>query len=118
MIKMAEFVSLLTAAGLGSIATLLVQFYLSNRKDFLKRVIAERREAFIGLLSALHRAGVEKTDSAAKEFAYWQMRCELVASKDVIEAIQDIINTNENRELRLIALEKLKDSMRKDLGIS
>ncbi|MGB0920245.1 MAG: hypothetical protein ACPG1C_02875 [Alphaproteobacteria bacterium] len=79
-----DFVSLLGAAGIGSVLTVLVQSWLVDKEKRELRSFSERKEAYVGLLQAYHRAAVEGGDEAAKEFAHWQMRCELVAPPSVI----------------------------------
>ncbi|MBS7789145.1 hypothetical protein KTR66_04015 [Roseococcus sp. SDR] len=114
---MLQLIPLLTAFGLGSIVTTLVQAWLSQRskKDELR--FQEKKAAYVGLLEAYHRAAVEGTDEAAKHFAYWQMRCDLVASKEVRDAIRLIIDTNDDRSGRVRAHATLQEAMRADLGI-
>lgn len=109
---------LLTAFGLGSIVTALVQSWLSNRSKRDERSFREKQAAYIGLLEAYHRAAVEGTEDAAKNFAYWQMRCELVAPEAVRKAIERIVETNEDRIGRPKAHEALKAALRADLGIT
>jgi hypothetical protein len=111
-------VPFLTAFGLGATVTAIIQAWLAKRAENSKRSFQERKECYVGLLEAYHRAAVEKTDEAAKNFAYWQMRCELVAPKQVRNAIVEIVNTNDDRERREIAHENLKDVLRKDLAIT
>ncbi len=111
-------IPLLTAFGLGSLLTAFLQHWFSVRSKKEARDFSERREAYIGLLEAYHRAAIEGTGEAAKTFAYWQMRCELVAPTDVRKAIADIIATNDDLPKRYIAHDKLKDAMRRDLKVS
>ena len=66
---------------------------------------------------AYHRVAVEGIDKARLNFAHWQMRCELIAPRGARDAIQDVIDTNDRPEARLIAHEKLQQVLRKDLGI-
>lgn len=113
-----DWVQLISAAGLGAIITTIIQSWLANRIATTQRNFEEKKEAYVGLLQAYHEAAVENTDKAAKNFAYWQMRVELVSNKKVRKAVQDIVDSNENRNKRLIAHEKLKDAFRTDLGIS
>jgi hypothetical protein len=68
-------------------------------------------------LEAYHRAAVEGTDETSKLFAYWQMRCELVAPGAVRDAIRRIVETNDRRPARLKADHDMKEAMRADLGI-
>jgi hypothetical protein len=117
-VDMDQTISLLTAFGLGSIVTALVQAWLSRRYTLDERNFQERKSAYIGLLEAYHRAAIEGTDEAAKSFALWQMRCELVAPAPVCNAISQIIATNEDRHGRNIAHENLKIAMRADLKVT
>lgn len=109
---------LLTAFGLGSIVTALVQAFLAQRSMQDERSFREKQTAYVGLLEAYHRAAVEGTDEAAKNFAYWQMRCELVAPEAVRRAIGRIVETNDDRTGRTKAHEDLKAALRVDLGVT
>ncbi len=113
-----DVVPLLSAFGLGAIVTAGVQAWLAQRPVLVKRSFQERKECYIGLLEAYHRAAVENTDEAAKNFAYWQMRCELVAPKRVRDAIQTIVDTNDDKAARLEAHEHLKAMLRQDLRMT
>lgn len=110
--------SIITAFGLGSLLTAVVQSWLMRRVQLDERNFEERKQAYIGLLEAYHHAAVERTDAAAKEFAYWQMRCELVAPETVRKAIEKIVSTNDDRDARHIAHERLKKSLRLDLDVA
>lgn len=113
-----NILSLLTAFGLGSVVTALIQSWLSQRSKLDERRFREKQAAYIGLLEAYHRAAVEGTDEAAKNFALWQMRCELVAPEAVRRAIERIVETNEDRAGRFKADDELKVAFRTDLGIA
>ena len=115
---MNDILPLLTAVGIGSLITALVQWWLNQRAKDDERRFNEKQKAYVGLLEAYHRAAVEGTDEAAKAFAYWQMRCELVAPAPVREAISRIVATNDDKAGRSIAHEALKMAMRTDLGIT
>ena len=82
-----------------------------------KRNFQEKKEAYVGLLETYHKAAVYRTEEAAKNFAYWQIRCELIAPKTVRDAVQKIVDTNDDLSKRPIAHEKLKELIRKDLGV-
>ena len=113
-----NIISLLGAFGLGSIVTTFVQAWLARRAQVSGCNFEERKAAYIGLLEAYHRAAVENTDEASKNFAYWQMRCELVAPQETRDAIEKIVETNEDRVARDAAHINLKKSLRRDLGIA
>jgi len=110
--------SLLTAFGLGSIVTAIIQSVLQSRWKLKERSLLEKREAYIGLLDAYHKAAVHPSDENSKNFAYWQMRCELVAPWKVRVAIEKIIETNENPLSRHKAHDELKDALREDLRVT
>ncbi|MDJ0920182.1 MAG: hypothetical protein QNI84_03580 [Henriciella sp.] len=114
-----EFIlPLLTAFGLGSIITAFIQSWLQNRSQTRKRNFEERKAAYIGLLEAYHEAAVSRSDKAAKNFAYWQMRCDLVAPPLVREAVAKIVETNDDVAARYEAHDRLKAALRDDLGVS
>jgi len=112
-----NIIEFLSVFGLGAIVAALIQAWLHHKSYISKQNFQEKKEAFVGLLEAYHRAAVENTDEAAKNFAYWQMRCELVSSENVRDVIQKIVDTNNNKKERFIAHEELKHVLRKDLGI-
>ena len=111
-------IPLLASFGLGSVVTSLVQAWLAGRSNAEDRRYSEKQAAYIGLLEAYHRAAVEGTPEAAKNFAYWQLRCELVGTHEIRKAIQDIIDTNDDPVGRNDAHERMKRAMRADLGIA
>ena len=113
-----DVLPLLTAFGLGSIATALVQSWLSQRSKRDDRSFREKQAAYVGLLEAYHRAAVEGTEEAGKHFAYWQMRCELVAPATVRDSIRRIVQTNDDRAGRERADRDMREAMRADLGIT
>ncbi len=116
-----DYIQILSAAGIGgtigSLLTTLVQAWITNKQHLNNRFFQAKKEAYIGLADALRLAAVEGSDKAAKNFAYWQLRCDLVAPREVRKAIQELIDTNENMEARDIAFEKLIEVLQKDLGI-
>lgn len=114
---MEPIIPLLTAFGLGSVIAALLQAHFNNLNQTNKRRFEEKKEAYIGLLEAYHRAAVEGTDDAAKHFAYWQMRCELVAPDLVRKAIERIVETNDDPRARSSAHDALKETLRRDLNV-
>jgi hypothetical protein len=116
-----DYIKLISAAGLGGIVggllTAVMQSWLANKQHLNDRSFQEKKESYIGLLEAYHKAAVESTDAAAKNFAYWQMRCELVAPQNVRESIRKTVDTNNDKAKRYTAHEELKEALRKDLGV-
>jgi hypothetical protein len=115
---MEELIPLLTAFGLGSIVTALVQSWTTRRAHIADRSFDERKAAYIGLLEAYEDAAVGYSDAAAKRFAYWQVRCDLVAPKAVRDAAARIVATNDDPTGRNAATNALIEAMRADLGVA
>ncbi len=110
-------IEMLSTFGLGALTVAFVQFLMTAYRDKKQLQFSEKKEAYIGLLEAYHLAALKPSNTASKNFALWQIRCELVGSTEVIKSIEDIIKTNEDPKNRSIAHEKMKTAMRKDLKI-
>ncbi|QUP56393.1 hypothetical protein GO998_22140 (plasmid) [Ralstonia syzygii] len=87
--------AMLGGLGLGAVLKSIVDTALSKKSARQKIQYAEMREAYIGLLDALHKAAIEPSDKNSKDFALWQTRVQLFGSKDVAAAVQGIIDTND-----------------------
>jgi hypothetical protein len=108
----------LSGFGLGAVVVVLIQNLLNFYQEKRTRTFNEKKEAYVGLLEALHQASVESTLAAQKNFGYWQIRCELVSNTEIRQVIQNLVDTSDDKEARSIAYETLKRLLRKDLGIS
>jgi hypothetical protein len=117
----------LVAAGLGgvigSLLTTFVQGWLAQRSAQNVRNFQEKREAYVGILEAIHNADINETREAALTAGYWYNRCQLVASKDVLRAMSMLFETNplpsgEVHPKRREALEKIHAAMRRDLRVA
>ena len=91
--------------------------FLAIRREQSLRKYNEKKEAYIGLLNAIHEAAVRPTDAASKNFALWQTRVELVGSRTVCRFAGRLPETNDNRIERDVAFKGLRDAMRSDLKI-
>lgn len=112
---MADVIQILAAFGVGTIVATVLQYFFNERAKRKTVAFQEKKDAFIGLLEAYHKAAVEPSDKHSKDFAYWQMRCELVGRDETIEAIQGIVDSNDNKISRNEFHEKLKRTMRSEL---
>jgi hypothetical protein len=119
-----DIVQLVSAAGIGgiigSLLTSVVQSFLAHKSYLAQRNFQEKKDAYMGLLTAYHKALVDRADpDNRKEFAHWQMRCDLVAPRKVRDAIQEIVdaNTANDTQRRIDAHENLKKLLRDDLGV-
>jgi len=109
-----DFVSFFSAFGLGAIVTALVQAWLSQRADVAKRDFQEKKECYIGLLEAYRKASQE--NDKGKEFAYWAVRCALVAPENIRTTIEEIKTSSRGQQEQ--AFKHLQAQMRKDLGVA
>lgn len=107
---------LIGGLGLGSLLKSVIDHFNSRRAVAQDRLYQEKREAYFGLLGALHKAAVEYSDQNSKEFALWQTRCQLFGSADVSRFVQAIVDTNDGpRADREAVFKGMVDAMRADL---
>ena len=102
--------------GIGAIFKSIVDYFFSKNTAKKKTQYTEMREAYLGLLNALHKAAVEPSDQNSKEFALWQTKVQLFGSEAVSNAVQGIIDTNDGpRSKRDDFFREMVAEMRKDL---
>ena len=77
-----------------------------------------KQPIYNNFMEKYHRTAVEGTGKRLKAFAYWQIRCELVAPESVWDAIRPIVESNEDRAGREQADHDMEVAMRADLGIT
>lgn len=106
---------LLSAFGVGTLISIPFQYSFNERAKRKTILFQEKKEAFVGLLTAYHKAAVEPCDKHSKEFAYWQIRCELLCSKNTKEAITAIVETNKDMQARMVAHEEMKKCLSYEL---
>lgn len=107
---------LLGGLGLGTLVASIANHLMTRRAAVSDRWYQEKREAYLGLLGALHKAAVQPSDANSKEFALWQTRCELFGSSAVAANAQRIVDTNYAPiSERNKAFRDLISSMRTDL---
>ncbi|MBB4569046.1 hypothetical protein [Rhizobium leucaenae] len=107
---------LIGGLGIGSLLKSVIDNFNSRRAVMKDRLYQEKREAYLGLLGALHKAAVQPSDENSKDFALWQTRCQLFGSPDAARFAQAIVETNDRpRSERESAFSGLIESMRDDL---
>ena len=107
---------LIAGLGIGSLLKSVVDHLIARRSLVTNRMYQEKREAYLGLLDALHRAAVAPSNENSKNFALWQTRCDLFGSPDVSRCVQEIVHTNDNQAERRDAFKRLIATMRADLS--
>lgn len=109
---------LIGGLGLGSLLKSAIDHFITRRAAVSDRLYQEKREAYLGLLDALHRAAVEPSDKNSKNYALWQTRCELFGSPKVARFAQEIVDTNAGPPAeRDRAFQGLVHAMRQDLSL-
>ena len=107
---------LIGGLGIGSLLKSMIDHFISRRAIAHDRLYQEKREAYLGLLSALHQAAVEHSDQNSKAYALWQTRCQLFGSLDVSRFAQAMVDTNDSpRSDRDAAFQGLTNAIRQDL---
>jgi hypothetical protein len=109
-------VALIGGLGIGSLITSVVSHLMTRRAAISDRWYQEKRQAYLGLLNALHDAAVEPSDQHSKAYALWQTQCSLFGSPSVMQYAQMIVDTNDAPyEERNKAFKGLLEAMRLDL---
>lgn len=107
----------ITGLGLGAVLKSLIDFFINKSTSRKKIQYTEMREAYVGLLEALHKAAIEPSAINSKNFALWQTRVQLFGSSDVQEAGQGIIDTNDGPRAELDRhFNRMIATMRKNLA--
>lgn len=112
-----DWVSYLGLFGLGSVVTAIVQWVIKRSDEKKSLRFIEKREAYFGLLDAYRALAVDSTHEAKMEYAFWRLRCKLVASQNVLHAIDIFSNAEPRSEEMKIAEEELIKHIRRDLNI-
>jgi len=102
--------------GLGSLLKSIADHLISRRSTMQDRFYQEKREAYLGLLSAVHQASVAPSKDASARYGLWQTRCQLFGSPDVVRFAEEMVVTNAQSPERNAAFSGLLNAMRRDLG--
>ena len=113
-----EWVPLITAFGIGSIVSTVVQTVLAQRAQKKQRSFEERKAAYIGLWEAIRRQARKFDKGSEIDLGLWIVRCELVSPNSVRQALKIWGELEPGSEARPEATERLKQSMCRDLGVS
>lgn len=112
-----DVVQLISAAGiggiLGSVITTLLQSWILNKQRINDRIFQEKKESYLGLIMAYRNAVISGNDKD-KEFAYWSVRCNLLAPLSISKLINDM--KTDNFSIQEKAFSELQIAMKDDLG--
>ena len=111
-----DWAALIGGLGIGSLVTSVVTHFMTRRASANDRWYQEKREAYLGLLTALHDSAVRPSVERAKAYALWHTRCDLFGSEAVSKYAQAMIDTNDRpRPERDSAFRNLIAAMKADL---
>ena len=120
-----DMISFLSAAGnggiIGSLLTTALQAYYARKQHMDDRAFQEKKEAYAGFLDAIYKSDVQGSDEAALNCGHWKNRCELVASRKVIEMLEKYFASSPRNGIinpeRPQIMQELKEAVRRDFGI-
>ncbi|AIJ09268.1 hypothetical protein [Edwardsiella anguillarum] len=103
--------------GIGTILNSIMSNFLAKKTKQKERLYEEKKSAYLGLLSAIHKAAAMPSETTAKEYALWQTHCSLFGSPEVALFAQKMIDTNDGPSTkRHEAFDGLIQAMRSDLA--
>ena len=115
-----EILQLIFAGGLGAIIATVIQSFWASKTAKEQRIYQEKKDAYVGVLNAMHRSEIEKTEEASLYAGHCIAICEIVGNKEVRDYLQQFIDTNPiNGNVhpdRPEVNKNLTRAMRKDLG--
>ena len=109
-------IGLIGGLGIGSLITSVATHFMTRRAMASDRWYQEKREAYLGLITAIHDAAIHHSEEHAKAYALWQTRCDLFGSALVSKYAQLFVDTNDSPRIeREKAFRGLIEAMRSDL---
>ena len=74
--------------------TSFVQAWLSRKAAIDQRKFAEKKDAYINLINAVHLSEIARTEEVAKNVGHWGNVCDLVANESVRHQLDGLFSTN------------------------
>ncbi|MBN4078546.1 hypothetical protein JYT96_00905 [Gammaproteobacteria bacterium AH-315-C21] len=118
---MSEFTTLatfLSGLGLGGVITFLIKHSLEQKSKLKEMWLLNYKETCDGLLNSYKQVALSGSQSALKEFAYYQLKLQLYANNEVLAASEKLKVSMPGTNERDIAVENLLRAMRNDLGLA
>ena len=111
-----DFLTLISAFGVGSVTTAIIQSVLHSRSTSGRRLYEERKSAYVGLAEAwLKQEQDGITEQNSLEVGHWVFRCETVCPDSMLPLLDAWVTTVPGSDERQGATKKLKSAMRDDL---
>lgn len=98
--------------GVGTLINSYAKNAIEEKRTRRERLYQEKRDAYIGLLEAIHAAAVEPSEKASKNYALWQTKCLIFGSQKVASLAtlfaDGVPGTHERNEVFEILLLEIK----------
>jgi hypothetical protein len=88
---------------------------LDDARTKRKRLYQEKRDAYIGLLAAIHAAGANPCEKNAYAYALWQVKCKVYGSLKVAILTDDFASSEPGTPERHRVGDMLIKTMRDEL---
>jgi hypothetical protein len=112
---MNSLLALLGGIGLGAILKSIVDYFLNKKSSRSKTQYIETCEAYVGILSALHKISIIKNHETSKDFGLAHMKVRLFGSEKVASLISEAINADTESRKNEILEKEMIDAMKSDL---
>ena len=101
--------------GIGGVINAIILHFLNEKRTKDEKLYKEKRDAYIGLLDAIHTAAVTPSDAASKNYALWQTKCNIFGSQRVSDNAKLFAETIPGSPKRHEAFDKLITAIRDDM---
>lgn len=118
---MSEFLAVttfLSGLGLGGVITFLIKHAMEQKSKVKEIWLLDYKASCDGLLNAYRQVALTGSQEALKDFAFYQLKLHLYANIEVLEACEQLKNSEAGTAERDIAVKSLLRAMRNDLGLA
>lgn len=119
--KLSEFLAVttfLSGLGLGGVITFLIKHSLEQKSKVKEIWLLDYKTTCDGLLDSYKQVALTGSQTALKDFAFYQLKLQLYANKEVLDASEQLKNSEAGTTERDNAVKSLLRAMRNDLGLA
>lgn len=118
MDEFATVATFLSGLGLGGVVTFLIKYSLEQKSKLKEIWLLDYKATCDGLLDSYKQVALSGSNVALKEFAFYQLKLQLYANDEVLEASERLTSSDANTNERDEAVKSLLRAMRSDLGLA
>lgn len=108
----------LSGIGLGGVITFLIKHSIEQKSKVKDIWLLDYKTTCDGLLDAYKRVALTGSQESLKDFAFYQLKLQLYANKEVLDASEKLKSSKPGTLERDKAVELLLRAMRNDLGLA